>query len=105
MTVAVREDSVLLTFTITNTGEAYWLHEGPEIFGLVRLACHLYDDSGGLVNVDHFRQRLPSTIAPGESVTVTARVPVPEERPCTLVFDLVAEGVRWFENEGLFRRW
>jgi hypothetical protein len=34
-------DPVTLTFTITNTGTAHWLNQGTEIFGLVRLACHL----------------------------------------------------------------
>jgi len=27
-------------------------------------------------------------------------VPVSERRPCVLGFDLVAEGVRWFEKAG-----
>ena len=40
---------VTLTFTITNTGTAHWLHQGPHIFGLVRLACHSYDEQGALV--------------------------------------------------------
>lgn len=89
-----------LAFTITNTGDAHWLHEAPEIFGLVRLACHLYDEAGTLVNVDYFRTGLPRAVAPGETVHVSIEVPAPERRPCSLVFDLVAEGVRWFENEG-----
>ena len=89
-----------LTFTITNTGEAHWLNQAPEIFGLVRLACHLYDGSGALVNVDHFRCELPAPVAPGETIRMTVNVPVPHTRPCSLLFDLVAEGVRWFENEG-----
>src|SRR5262249_6093106 len=92
-------EPVTLTFTITNTGTAYWLHQGPHIFGLVRLACHLYEEDGTLVNLDHFRSELPKSVAPGETVRMTVTVPVPE-RPCLLGFDLVAEGVRWFEKEG-----
>jgi SAM-dependent methyltransferase len=93
-------DPVTLTFTITNTGTALWLKEGPGIFGLVRLACHLYDEHGALLNLDHFRSELPKPVAPGETVQMTVTVPVPERRPCLLGFDLVAEGVRWFEKEG-----
>ena len=93
-------DPVRLTFTITNTGAAYWLHEGPEIFGLVRLACHLYDEHEALVDLDYFRSELPGSVAPGETIHMTVAVPVPGRRPCSLVFDLVAEGVRWFEKEG-----
>ncbi len=93
-------DPVTLTFRITNTGAAHWLNQGPEIFGLVRLACHLYDADGALVDLDHFRVELPQSVAPGETVHMTATVPVHKQRPCSLVFDLVAEGVRWFEKEG-----
>jgi hypothetical protein len=93
-------DSVTLTFTITNTGTAHWLDRGPGIFGLVRLACHLYDAEGALVNLDHFRSELPTSVAPTETIHMTVTVPVPERRPCSLVFDLVAEGVRWFEKAG-----
>ena len=93
-------EPVTLTFTITNTGAAHWLNHGAEIFGLVRLACHLYDAHGTLLNLDHFRVELPHSVAPGETVHLAVTVPVPEQRPCSLVFDLVAEGVRWFEKEG-----
>jgi len=93
-------DPVTLTFTITNTGTAQWLNRAPGIFGLVRLACHLYDEHGALLNVDHFRSDLPRSVAPGETIHMTVTVPVHERRPCSLVFDLVAEGVRWFENAG-----
>jgi hypothetical protein len=93
-------EPVTLTFTITNTGTADWLNRAPGIFGLVRLACHLYDEHGALVNVDHFRTELPACVAPGETVHMTVTVPVNERRPCSLMFDLVAEGVRWFEKAG-----
>ena len=93
-------DPVTLTFTIMNTGTAHWLNQGTEIFGLVRLACHLYDEHGALLNLDHFRSELPKSVAPGETVRMTVTVPVPERRPCLLGFDLVAEGVRWFEKAG-----
>jgi SAM-dependent methyltransferase len=93
-------DPVTLTFTITNTGTALWLNQGPHIFGLVRLACHLYDEHGGLLNLDHFRSELPEPVAPGDTIQMTVTVPVSEQRPCILGFDLVAEGVRWFERAG-----
>jgi len=64
-----------------------------------RLACHLYDAYGTLLNLDHFRVELPQSVAPGETISMTLTVPVHEQRPCSLVFDLVAEGVRWFEKK------
>jgi hypothetical protein len=93
-------DPLTLRFTITNTGTAHWLNRGPGIFGLVRLACHLYDEQGTLLNLDHFRSELPISVAPTQTIHMTVTVPVPERRPCSLVFDLVSEGVRWFEKAG-----
>ena len=98
--VAHDGEPVTLRFAITNTGTAHWLHRAPSIFGLVRLACHLYDEDAALLHEDHFRSELPSPVAPGETVHMTVMVPVNERRPCSLMFDLVAEGVRWFEKAG-----
>jgi SAM-dependent methyltransferase len=93
-------EAVTLTFTVTNTGTAHWLNRAPAIFGLVRLACHLYDEHGALLDVDHFRSELPASVAPGDTVHMTVTVPVNARRPCLLMFDLVAEGVLWFEKAG-----
>jgi hypothetical protein len=88
-----------LTFTITNTGEAHWIDQAPEIFGVVRLACHLRAD-GKVIDADYFRGGLPGPVAPGETITMTVGVRAPDERPSEMVFDLVAEGVTWFEESG-----
>ena len=93
-------DRVTLKLTITNAGTAQWLNQAPEIFGLVRLACHLYDEHEKLLDIDHFRTELPTAVAPGQTIDMTVTVPVPEQRSCSLVFDLVAEGVAWFEKAG-----
>jgi SAM-dependent methyltransferase len=94
------EVSARLRVRLTNTGEARWLNEGPEIFGLVRLAAHLYGEGDELVDVDYFRQPLPSPVAPGETIEFDTNVPIPTLRRCRLQFDLVSEGVIWFENGG-----
>ena len=89
-----------MRFTVVNTGEASWLHTNDEIFGIVRLGAHLYDGSGKLLSIDFFRQDLPGPAEPGTRLDITA--PVVFDRPgqYRLVFDLVAEGVTWFENVG-----
>lgn len=89
-----------LTFTIRNTGDAHWLNQAPEIFGLVRLACHLYEDGNVLVDFDYFRTDLHQSVAPGETIQMSVTMPRPVRHPCALVFDLVAEGVQWFESYG-----
>jgi SAM-dependent methyltransferase len=92
--------SVRVTCTVKNTGSARWLHTNKDIFGIVRLGAHLYDETGTLLDVDHFRADLPQSVEPGESLELAVVVPVPASRPYRLGFDLVAEGVCWFENQG-----
>ncbi len=89
-----------VSLTISNVGDAHWLNTNSEIFGIVRLGAHLYDDTGRLLNVDHFRADLPRPVAPGEQVQMSVTVPLPSAGSCRLGFDLVAEGVTWFENQG-----
>jgi SAM-dependent methyltransferase len=92
-------DPLTLTFRLRNTGEARWLHEHGEIYGTVRLGSHLYDGDGHLLAIDHTRHGLPASVAPGEEIAVTISLDL---APGTfeLTFDLVAEGVSWFENLG-----
>lgn len=98
--VSRRDRSAEIPFRITNTGSATWLSTNVQIYGVVRLGSHLYDALGNLVNVDHSRHGLPHDIAPGECFNMVVTVDLPLDEDCTLVFDLVAEGVRWFEHEG-----
>jgi hypothetical protein len=91
---------ILISFTLSNTGEAEWLHTNSQIFGIVRLASHLYDEAGSLISVDFSRDNLPATVKPGQTVQMTISVSLPGPGAYGLVFDLVAEGVTWFENVG-----
>jgi hypothetical protein len=89
-----------VSLTISNVGDAHWLNTNSEIFGIVRLGAHLYDGAGRLLNVDHFRADLPRPVAPGEQVQMSVSVPLPSSGLYRIGFDLVAEGVTWFENQG-----
>ena len=91
--------SITLDVTITNVGEAQWRHQGG-IHGLVRLAGQWCATDGQVIDKNYFRAELPASVAPGESLQMTVGVPLPNQLPCSLVFDLVAEGVRWFEDTG-----
>jgi hypothetical protein len=68
---------------------------------LVRLGAQLLDDTGTLINRDHARAWLPGDLAAGESTDVTIDVDTPD-RPgrYRLKFDLVSEGIDWFEACG-----
>jgi SAM-dependent methyltransferase len=89
-----------LTVSLRNTGQARWLHENSEIFGIVRLGSHLYDGEGRLMSIDYSRHPLTASVAPGGELTEDVEVNLPGPGRFELVFDLVAEGVSWFENQG-----
>jgi hypothetical protein len=68
---------------------------------LVRLGAQLCDVSGAVVNRDYARAWLPHTIDGGASADVTIEIPAPAEPGrYQLKFDLVSEGVDWFEACG-----
>jgi hypothetical protein len=68
---------------------------------LVRLGAQLCDAAGAVVNRDYARAWLPRTIGGGEQAEVPIEIPVPP-RPgrYQLKFDLVSEGIDWFEACG-----
>jgi hypothetical protein len=68
---------------------------------LVRLGAQLCDENGRLINLDFARARLPRPIGPGETADIAIEIP-PVEKPgrYALKFDLVSEGVEWFEKCG-----
>jgi hypothetical protein len=61
----------------------------------------LCDAAGKLIDLNHARAWLPQTLAPHSVLDVPIDVPAPS-RPgrFTLKFDLVFEGVDWFERCG-----
>jgi MoaA/NifB/PqqE/SkfB family radical SAM enzyme len=68
---------------------------------LVRLGAQLLDADGVLLNRDHARAWLPGDLAPGGAVDVPIEIPAPETPGrYALKFDLVSEGIDWFEACG-----
>jgi hypothetical protein len=68
---------------------------------LVRLGAQLCRADGTLIERDFARARLPRALAPGEAAHIELAFP-PVEKPgrYTIKFDLVSEGVDWFERCG-----
>jgi MoaA/NifB/PqqE/SkfB family radical SAM enzyme len=68
---------------------------------LVRLGAQLCDENGNVLERDYARAWLPDTIEPGERMTVPIHMVAPKEPGrYTLKFDLVSEGIDWFEACG-----
>ena len=89
------------TATVRNTGTSMWLPSSTPLGG-VKLGVHLYDEGGLLVDRDYARADLPGDriTTPGDEVTVPLELPAPDAGRWQLGFDLVAEGVCWFEVNG-----
>ena len=68
---------------------------------LVRLGAQLLDEQGRMLNRDHARAWLPRDIPAGDSAEVRIEVPGPDKPGrYALKFDLVSEGIDWFEACG-----
>ena len=68
---------------------------------LVRLGAQLCQADGTVTRRDHARAALPYALAAGATVDVPIEVPTPNERGrYALKFDLVSEGIDWFEACG-----
>jgi MoaA/NifB/PqqE/SkfB family radical SAM enzyme len=87
--------------TITNRSARPFPAQASYGRRLVRLGAQLCDGERNLINRDFERAWLPGTVLPGASVTVPIRITAPE-RPgrFALKFDLVYEGIDWFEACG-----
>ncbi len=68
---------------------------------LVRLGAQLCDKDRAVINRDFERAWLPGTLPPGGAADVSLRFTAPEEPGrYVLKFDLVSEGIDWFEACG-----
>ena len=67
---------------------------------LVRLGAQLCDAHGTLINRDFARAWLPRALGPGEQADIAIEIPPTDAGHYTLKFDLVSEGIDWFERCG-----
>jgi SAM-dependent methyltransferase len=87
------------TATLRNTGDTIWLK--GEAQGHVQLGIQLLDQERRLIARNFTRVKLPDDVAPGAAVNVAVNITLPDDvTPYVLKFDLVDEGVCWFEDVG-----
>ncbi len=68
---------------------------------LVRLGAQLIGNDGSIINRDYARAWLPGDLAPGAAAIVPIEIPTPPAAGrYALKFDLVSEGIDWFESCG-----
>jgi SAM-dependent methyltransferase len=85
---------------VTNVGAMPWRAHDPAV-GRVNVGVQLLDAEQRLMSRDHHRVALPHDVAPGQSIALSFECPAPSTSGVYhLKFDLVAEGVTWFEATG-----
>lgn len=90
--------------TITNTGSLIWLPTTAGV-GAVNLGVHLLNESGQQISYDYFRQPLTPfgenrSIQPNETLSFEMQMSPLNKGRYILDFDLVSEGIGWFNNKG-----
>jgi hypothetical protein len=92
---------VVLTARVKNVSTRPFRAQASYGRRLVRLGAQLTDANGVMIDRDHARAWLPRDLGPGDQAEVRIEVPAPE-RPGRygLKFDLVSEGIDWFEACG-----
>jgi ubiquinone/menaquinone biosynthesis C-methylase UbiE len=94
-------EAVTATVKLTNTGTAPWPAHSESGSGHVRLGIMLLNADGLVIGRDFGRYALGGDVRPGESHTVQTTFAAPATAgDYRLKFDLVAEGVTWFEPGG-----
>jgi SAM-dependent methyltransferase len=87
---------------VENQGAATWIQAVGAV-GYVNLGAHLYRRDGQLVSFDFLRLPLRDSdeaIPPGTTVEVVASLPDTAPGEYRIEFDLVAENVAWFAENG-----
>jgi SAM-dependent methyltransferase len=86
---------------VTNAGTVTWKAKGRRFGGQVTCGLKVYDPRGTLIREDLGRTPIPTDVLPGQTTELTvhldALVPPGEYE---LRYDMVVEGVTWFEFQG-----
>ena len=88
-----------MDFTIHNIGDTVWLSSTPGEIGEIRLGAFLYDGDRNLLQAGYAEVSLLSPVAPGESASFSASIPLPPQPGnYILEFDMRAANGIWFRE-------
>jgi hypothetical protein len=86
---------------IKNTGRVTWKARGRRFGGQVTCGLKVCSERGEVIREDVGRTPLPRDLAPGDEIAVEMTVPgVLAAGSYRLRYDMVVEGVTWFESHG-----
>jgi hypothetical protein len=98
---ARRGQKIVLDVAVKNRGGAPWITQAYSGRRWVRLGAQLHDGEKKLLDLNYARAFLPRPLARGDKAAITIELPAVHD--CGnywLKFDMVSEGVDWFENGG-----
>ena len=103
---ATAHQPVSVRVKVKNTGGAYWwktTHSGRRI---IRLGAQLFDKDKNLIELNYARAFLNKPLEGGQADILTIELP-PWNQPgeYRLKFDMVSEGIDWFESGGSPTTW
>jgi hypothetical protein len=99
--VATRDHALTIRAQVENLSARVFPAHATYGRRLIRLGAQLCSVDGALLNRDFARANLPAELGPGQTADVTLQLPaLGETGRYALKFDLVNEGVDWFERCG-----
>jgi hypothetical protein len=99
--IGARERSLTVRARVHNLSTRTFPNAGAQGRRLVRLGAQLCAADGSLIDLDFARADLPKPLNGGESADLSLRLDrLPQVGRYMLKFDLVSEGVDWFEKCG-----
>jgi Radical SAM superfamily len=99
--LARRGSTLQLQTRVTNLSNRRFAAQASYGRRLVRLGAQLCAADGALINRDYARAWLPHHLEGGQQADVAIEIPAPvEPGRYQLKFDLVSEGIDWFESSG-----
>ncbi|MFW6132016.1 MAG: hypothetical protein ACOC5F_05425, partial [Candidatus Aminicenantaceae bacterium] len=95
---ALEGERLEIDLKIINTGSHVW---NSQIKNPFLLSYHLLDEKGNTLRYDNRRYPLPSKLEPSQSLDIEVILSAPlKTGTYTLEFDLLREGLAWFEQYG-----
>ena len=86
---------------VRNAGTVTWKARGRRFGGQVTCGLKVYAPNGDLLREDLGRTPIPHDVHPGEECVIEIKVPgALETGTYQLKYDMVVEGVTWFESQG-----
>jgi len=94
-------ESKSIRVLVKNIGGALWLKNAFSGRRIVRLGAQLFDQDKNLIELNYVRAFLNRPMAKGEKDIIRLKLPpVSSSGEYWLKFDLVSEGIDWFESGG-----